>query len=115
LTPSGSEQITEGIAQEILRVQERSYGVGASKIDAHLLGDLLVVVLDVELAPSELTMVEAGRADAVKAMRESYQAVIGPTFPAIVEHFTGRRVIGFISTISIEPLFAVEIFRLDAS
>ena len=38
--------------------------------------------------------------------------MIGATFSAIVERATGRRVISFVSQMNIEPLYALEVFRL---
>lgn len=107
--------VKESIASEILRVQEESYGVGADAVAVTLDTDLVVVVLDIQLAVAERTLLAAGHADSVKRMRESFQAAIAPTFRAIVEHATGRAVRSFMSTVSIEPLYAVELFRLEPS
>jgi uncharacterized protein YbcI len=100
------------IAAELMRVQRESYGAGADRIDVHLDGDTVLAVIDVELTPAERTLLGAGNADAVKTTREAFQQAIAPTFSAIVERATGRRVVGFISAMNIEPLFAIEFFRL---
>ena len=110
--PIDVAEAKRSIAAEILRVQQESYGVGADEISVTIDEDLVVVVLDIELAVAERTLLAAGHDDAVKRMRESFQAAIAPTFRAIVERATGRAVRGFMSTVSIEPLYAVEIFRL---
>jgi uncharacterized protein YbcI len=113
--PAESIQETEEkISQEILRVQEESYGVGASAIATHVLDDLVVVLIDVELTTAERTLVEAGQLKAVKETREAYQEAIAPTFEAIVEHATGRQVVSFVSHMNIDPLYSVELFRLRA-
>lgn len=103
------------ISAELLRIHEESYGVGATKVVTHVLDELVVVVIDVELTPAERTLLDAGHADAVKRTRESFQEVIGPTFQATVEHATGRRVNAFVSHLNVEPLFSVELFRLSPS
>lgn len=100
------------IAREILAVHEESYGVGAENLSVHQDGDLVVIIIDVILSRAEATLVDAGRPDAVKAMRESFQAAIAPSFNAIVERATGRRVRSFLSSMSMEPLYSVEVFRL---
>ena len=107
-----SEAVKTEIAVEILRVHQESYGTGASDIQVHLLKDMVMIVIDVELSPAEVTLLEAGHPDAVKLTRESFQAAIGATFTAIVERATGRRVASFLSTINLDPPYAVEIFRL---
>ena len=45
-------------------------------------------------------------------MRSAYQEAIAPTFVAAVEHATGRRVVGFLSSTHLDPTFTVEFFRL---
>ncbi len=113
---SGEAERTRGagemIAEEIERVQRESYGVGSEKTTVTIGEDLVVVVLEVELAPFEQTLLDAGRPDAIKDVRENYQHAIGATFCAIVERATGRRVSAFLSSMSIDPLYAVELFRL---
>jgi len=105
--------VLEEIEREILRVHEESYGTGATATHVHVLGDFVLVVLDVELTPAEQTLIDAGRSETVKATRESYQVAIAPTFTAIVERATGRRVASFLSSMNLEPLYSVELFRLE--
>ena len=115
MTPDGgpsAAQIEAEIVEELLRVHEGSYGTGASNIDVHLGHDMVLAVIDVDLTAAERTLLSAGEGAAVKTTREAFQHAIAPTFTAIVERATGRRVTGFLSAISIEPLFAIEFFRL---
>jgi uncharacterized protein YbcI len=100
------------IEREILRLQDESYGAGARAIKVYLHDDVVFVVIDVELTRAEHTLIEAGRESAVREMREAFQAAIAPTFTAIVERATGRRVISFHSGLSMDPIYSVEVFRL---
>ena len=111
LTPA---QIKEDLRAEICRVHEDSYGTGATQVQVLLEEDLIVMVLDIELTRAEQTLVDAGRQDAVKTTREEFQKAIGPTFNAIVERATGRRVTSFLSAMSVDPLYSVELFRLSS-
>ena len=106
-------EVEARISEEILKVQEESYGVGASAIKTHYLDELIIVIIDVDLTPAERTLLDAGNPDAVKRTREDFQAAIEATFTAIVEHATGRKVTSFLSSLSVDPLYAVELFRLD--
>jgi uncharacterized protein YbcI len=106
-------EIREEIEREILRVHGEAYGTGAHRIEIHLTGDFVLVVIDVELSTAEQTLLDADRADAVKATRESFQGAIEPTFRAIVERATGRTVESFVSHMNIDPTYAVELFRLQ--
>jgi len=110
--PSGAE-IRDEITREILRVHEESYGTGASKMDVLLGEDTVLLVLDIELTAAERTLISASQQEAVKGTREAYQTAIAPTFIAVIERATGRRVKSFLSSMSVEPLYSIEFFRLE--
>jgi uncharacterized protein YbcI len=103
------------VAREILRIHEESYGRGAESAHAVVSEDWVVVVLDgLELLPNETFLVEKGEQDTVLQVRSQYQNAIRSTFSAAIERATGRRVIGFASTTSLEePRFMAEVFRLE--
>lgn len=109
--PTGAE-VESAIADELLKVHVESYGAGAERIDVHIRDDMVVAVIDVILTPAERTLLDAGEVEAVKVTRESFQQAIAPTFRAIVERATGRRVDAFLSAMSIEPVYSIEYFRL---
>lgn len=75
----------------------------------------MIVVLDgLRLLPSEQLLVENGKHDTVMQVRSQYEHAIRSTFSAAIERATGRTVIGFASTTSIEePRFMAEVFRLE--
>ena len=109
------EAVREEIAREIGRVHDESYGEGARRdVHVHLLDDLVLVLIDAEPTDSERTLLDAGHGDAVRGTREAFQDAIEPTFTAIVERATGRSVGSFLSRMSLDPMYSVEIFRLDA-
>jgi uncharacterized protein YbcI len=105
-------QVESTLSSEILKVHEESYGTGATDIQSHYFADNVLVIVDVELSRAEQTLLDAGRGEAVKNTREAFQAAIGPTFSAIVERATGRRVEMFFSWMHVDPPTAVELFRL---
>jgi uncharacterized protein YbcI len=109
---SDREAAASEISSEILQVHEESYGSGAHEIKTHLLEDLVLIVIDVELTPAEETLLASDNAIQVKRNREDFEAIIEATFRAIVERITGRRVESFLSAMSMDPLFSVELFRL---
>jgi uncharacterized protein YbcI len=110
-----SGKVADEICRNIQAIQRDSYGGGAERIQAHVLDDTVVVLLDgLELLPNEEFLIEHDREDVVNTVREQFQEAIGATFSAAVERSTGRRVIGFASHVTLqEPRFAVEIFRLE--
>ncbi|HKG35937.1 MAG TPA: Na-translocating system protein MpsC family protein [Solirubrobacterales bacterium] len=108
-----AKQVQDEIAREIERVHVESYGAGASNIDVQVSENLVVVIIDVELAKNEQTLVHAGREESVQNTREAFQQAIAPTFTAIIERATGRRVNSFASRMIMEPPWSVELFRLE--
>ena len=94
---------------------EESYGKGARQAKAFVGEDFVVVVLDdLELLPNEKFLMEHGKHETVVQVRSQYQHAIQASFRAAIERATGRTVIGFASTTSIdEPRFVAEIFKLD--
>ncbi len=109
--PSRTE-IESAIAAELRRVHEDSYEAGSPAVEVHASRDVVLAVIDVKLTAAEQTLLEADQGEAVKATREAFQEAIAPTFIAIVEHATGRQVAGFLSAMSVDPLYELEFFRL---
>jgi uncharacterized protein YbcI len=112
--PPTQKQVTDEIAREILRIHEDAYGKGAGRAEATVTeGWVMVILDDLELLPNEQFLVENGKQEAVAQMRTQYQHAIQSTFRAAVERATGRTVVGFASTHSVdEPRFMCEIFKL---
>jgi uncharacterized protein YbcI len=110
-----AEQVAGEIRHDLLAIHRESYGRSASRAEAHVVGDTVIVLLDgVELLPNEQFLADNGNSEAVVAIRSQYQKAIEPTFRAAVERATGRRVVGFASHFQIEePRFMAEIFRLE--
>jgi uncharacterized protein YbcI len=113
--PPTSKEVDDEIALEILRIHEESYGGGAGVAQAIVTeGWVMVILDDLELLPNERFLLENGNADTVMQVRSQYQQAIRTTFSAAVERATGRSVVGFASTTSLEePCFAAEIFKLE--
>jgi uncharacterized protein YbcI len=113
--PPSLNEVRDEVAREILRIYEESYGTGATNAETLVGENWVIVVLDgLELLPNEKFLVESGQQDTVMEVRTRYQHAIRSTFSAAVERATGRTVVGFASTTSIEePRFMAEVFRLE--
>jgi len=113
--PPSLMEVRDEVAREILRIYEESYGTGAANAETLVGEGWVIVVLDgLQLLPNEQFLVENGRQDTVLQVRTHYQHAIRSTFSAAIERATGRTVVGFASTTSIEePRFMAEVFRLD--
>jgi uncharacterized protein YbcI len=105
--------VRAGIANEFLRVHRSAYGTGAGDVSVHMHEDIVMVWLDeLELSLAERTLLDGGNSATVLRTRAAFQEAIEPTFTAIVERATGRKVADFLSTTSLESQCSVELFRL---
>jgi uncharacterized protein YbcI len=113
--PPSDVEVRDEICHEILRIHQESYGKGAAESHVYIGDGFVVVVLDdLELLPNEKFLVEHGKHETVIQVRTQYQHAIQASFRAAIERATGRTVIGFASTTSMdEPPFVAEIFKLD--
>ena len=113
--PPSLEEVRDEVAREILRIYEESYGTGAANAETLIGENWVIVVLDgLQLLPNEQFLVENGQQDTVMEVRTRYQHAIRSSFSAAVERATGRMVVGFASTTSVEePRFMAEVFRLE--
>ena len=105
--------LADRISSEIAAIHRESYGADVESIRTYVLDDLIVCLMDINLLVHERTLLAHGdELDGVRRTRQQFQEAIGSTFIATVEHFTGRRVVGFLSDTHLDPNFSVEIFRL---
>jgi uncharacterized protein YbcI len=104
--------VVDEIVREIRRVHDESYGGGIDNPQVSLGENLVTVTFDVSFNRAEQTLVDAGSGEAVRYSREEFQHAIGPTFSAIVERATGRKVTAFASRMVIDPPWSIEVFRL---
>jgi uncharacterized protein YbcI len=113
--PPTRNEVRDEVAREILRIYEESYGTGAANAETLVADNWVIVVLDgLHLLPNEQFLVENGRQDTVMQVRTQYQHAIRSSFSAAIERATGRTVVGFASTTSLEePRFMAEVFRLE--
>jgi len=113
--PPTEAEVSDEISREILRIHEESYGKGAERAETLIQGDWVVVILGgLELLPNEAFLVESGHQESVVQVRHHYQQAIQATYTAAVERATGRNVVAFASSTSIdEPSFVSEIFKLE--
>jgi len=111
------EQIAAQICREVTAILQEAYGRAANRVTAYLVEDFVLVLVDgLQLLPSEELLVEKGHADSVVGIRDRFERAIRPSFAAIVERATGRRVVRFTShTEVVEEHFAIQLFRLRAN
>jgi uncharacterized protein YbcI len=77
--------------------------------------DLLACVLGGVYTDVEKTMIEIQRSTIVQETRNAFQDAMQDKFIRVVENFTGRRVLAFISNHHVGPDVEIELFFLASS
>jgi len=107
--------IAAAISQQIAAIHTESYDTPVKQITTHVVDDLVVCVLDIELSVIEQRMIEFERGELVHEVRHAVEEAEAASFEAVVERATGRRVVAFASHTCLDPPFAAELFRLGPS
>ena len=103
-------QITRGV----VHLHAEHFGRGPTRARSDFIGgDGVICVLRDTLTAVELTLVERGRSGEVRALRRAFQDAMAPEFRALVEEAVGRRVVAFLSEMSLAPDIAVDLFFLE--
>jgi uncharacterized protein YbcI len=102
------------ISTAIVALLREHYGRGPMKAKTYAIDDVVVVIMrDSGFTPLEQTLIRAGGAQRVVAMRRDFQALMADRYKATVEELTGRTVLAMLSQAQIDPDVTVEIFFLD--
>lgn len=107
--------VAAAISVQLTTIHVESYDTPVKRATTHVLDDLVVAVLDIELSAIEKRMIEFGRANLVHELRHAVQIAEAASFKAVVERATGRRVVAFASHTHTDPPFVAELFRLGPS
>ena len=108
------EVLTE-ISNGMVALLKEYYGVGPTQAKTYFQDDLVVCVLRGGFTRVEETLLAGARGQAVIEQRMVFQEVMRDRFEAVVQHATGRRVIGFMSGNQQEPDMICEVFVLSGS
>jgi uncharacterized protein YbcI len=89
------------------------YGIGPRQAKTYYHDDLVVCLLRGGFTRVEQTLLDGGRGHAVIQQRMEFQEVMRERFRAVIEHATGRPVIGFMSGNQQSPDMNCEVFVLS--
>ena len=104
--------VRTAISDGLVALLKEYYGRGPDKAKTYLSDDLVVCLLRGGFTPVEQTLREGGHGDDVIRQRMAFQDVMRHRFEQVVEHATGRRVVGFMSGNQQDPDMICEVFVL---
>jgi uncharacterized protein YbcI len=108
-------EILTAVSEGMVALLKEYYGRGPTQAKTYYMDDLVVCVLRGGFTRVEQTLLDGGRGHAVIQQRMEFQEVMRERFEAVIEHATGRRVIGFMSGNQQEPDMICEVFVLAPS
>jgi uncharacterized protein YbcI len=106
-------KVAAAISNAISGLHREYYGRGASRTRTVMGADYIICFMEDVYTPVERTLIDAGRFSAVEEMRHAFQATMREKFSTAVEELTGRKVIGFLSQVHVDPDLSVETFILQ--
>jgi uncharacterized protein YbcI len=110
--PEHGAILTE-ISDGLVALLKDYYGVGPTQTKTYYHDDLVVCVLRGGFTRVERTLLAGGRGRDVIEQRMAFQEVMQQRFEAVVQHATGRSVIGFMSGNQQDPDMICEVFVLS--
>ena len=114
-TPRTHGDVLTAISDGLVALLKEFYGHGPTRTKSYFADDLVVCVLRGGFSRVEQTLLEGGRGAAVIQQRMEFQELMRLRFEEVIEHATGRRVIGFMSGNQQHPDMMCEVFILGPS
>jgi uncharacterized protein YbcI len=113
-TPAERGKLAAAISNAIVGIFREHYGRGASRVRTVMGADYVICFLEDIYTPVERTLIDSGRFEAVKETRAAFQDVMQERFTREVQELVGRKVVGFLSQVHVDPDVAVETFILES-
>ena len=110
MTASGD--VRTDISEGIVALLKGFYGRGPERTKTYVNEDIVVCLLRGGFTRVEQTLLEGGHGEDVIRQRMAFQEVMRHRFEAVVEHATGRKVVGFMSGNHQDPDMICEVFVL---
>ena len=106
-------QVLSELSDGMVALLKEYYGVGPTQAKSYYQDDLVVCVLRGGFTRVEQTLLDGDRGRAVIEQRMAFQEVMRERFEAVIQHATGRAVIGFMSGNQQDPDMICEVFILS--
>jgi uncharacterized protein YbcI len=107
-------KVAAGVSNAIVGIHRQYFGRGARRARTVMGADYVICFMEDIYTPVERTLIDAGRFDTVRETRTAFQDTMREAFSAAVEEAVGRKVIGFLSQVHVNPDLSIETFILEA-
>ncbi len=110
--PHPHGDVLTAISDGMVGLLKEFYGRGPTRTKTYYEDDLVVCLLRGGFTRVEQTLLDGGRGSSVIRQRMEFQELMRARFVGVIEHATGRRVIGFMSGNQQDPDIMCEVFIL---
>jgi uncharacterized protein YbcI len=111
-SPKTHGDVLTAISDGMVALLKEFYGRGPTRAKSYYEDDLVVCLLRGGFSRVEQTLLAGGRGSSVIQQRMDFQDLMRERFESVIEHATGRRVIGFMSGNQQDPDIMCEVFIL---
>jgi uncharacterized protein YbcI len=111
-TPRTHGDVLTAISDGMVALLKEFYGRGPTRAKSYYEDDLVVCLLRGGFSRVEQTLLAGGRGSSVIQQRMEFQELMRERFESVIEHATGRQVIGFMSGNQQDPDIMCEVFIL---
>lgn len=106
-------KVAAKISNSIASLHATQYGRGPRRARTVMGSDYVICFLEDVYTPVERRLIAADRFDTVRATRNAFQDTMREDFSEAVEEAMGRKVIGFLSQVHVDPDLSIETFILE--
>jgi uncharacterized protein YbcI len=110
--PASHGDVLTAVSDGLVALLKDFYGRGPTQAKSYYEDDLVVCVLRGGFTRVEQTLLDGGRGAAVIEQRMEFQELMRDRFIDVIQHATGRLVIGFMSGNQQSPDMMCEVFML---
>lgn len=111
-TATDRSSLAANISRSAVQILAEYTGRGPTTAHTVINRDVILILMSDTLTKGERSLAAMGMADHVLETRRNYQRAMKDELVGIVEEFSGRKVVAFLSENHIDPDLAAEVFVL---
>jgi uncharacterized protein YbcI len=112
-TVQDRSSVSANISRRAVQILAEYTGRGPTTAHTVINSDVILILMSDTLTKGERSLAAMGMAEHVLETRRNYQRAMKEELVGIVEEFSGRTVVAFLSENHIDPDLAAEVFVLD--
>jgi uncharacterized protein YbcI len=109
---TGASDEEARISEELTTLHDAAFGGGGCDLSTFLIDDVVLCLIGLPLMVGEQTLLDSGVGAVVCDTRSEFECSMSASMAAVIEHSTGRSVVGFFTDVRLDPPLTVDLFHL---